>query len=100
MAVIISEVDHLDMTSFINTNGQGYVWKKAADPLKEKEVKDTLKFEGGNFMVWGYMGWNGVGILCEVEGRMNTEQYAFILEEYLLKSIRESGIDEEGIIFQ
>ena len=51
-------------------------------------------------MVWGYMGWNGVGILCEVEGRTNAKQYVSILEECLLKSIGESGIDKEGIIFQ
>ena len=51
-------------------------------------------------MVWDYMGWNGVGILCEVEGRMNAEQYVSILEECLLKSIGESGINQEGIIFQ
>ena len=40
------------------------------------------------------------GILCEVVGRMNTEQYVSILEEYLLRSIEESGIDEEDIVFQ
>jgi transposase len=63
-------------------------------------VKGTLKFGGGNLMIWGCMGWHGVGILCEVEGRMNTEQYVSILEECLLKSMEESGIDEEDIIFQ
>jgi len=82
----------------MGSDDQGYVWKKAGDPLKEKEVKGTLKFEGGNLMVWGYMGWNGVGILCEVEGRVNAEQYVSILEECLLKSMKELGIDEEGII--
>ena len=29
-------------------------------------------------MVWGYIGWNGVGVLSEVEGRMDTEQYVAI----------------------
>ena len=44
-------------------DGQEYVWKKAGDPLREKEVKGTLKFRGGNLMVCGYIGWNGVGDL-------------------------------------
>jgi hypothetical protein len=26
-------------------------------------------------MVWGCMGWNGVGMLAEIEGRMNSAQY-------------------------
>jgi hypothetical protein len=84
----------------MGSDGQEYVWKKAGEPLGEREVKGTLKFGGGNLMVWGCMGWNGVGILCEVEGRMNAEQYISILEECLLRSMEESGIDEEDIIFQ
>jgi len=38
-------------------------------------------------MVWGCMGWNGVGQLAEVEGRMDAEQYVSILEDYLLPSM-------------
>src|SRR5882757_4705294 len=89
-----------DWKRVIWSDGQEYVWKKAGEPLGEREVKGILKFGGGNLMVWGCMGWNGVGILCEVEGRMNAEQYISILEECLLRSIHESGIDEEDIIFQ
>jgi len=51
-------------------------------------------------MVWDCMGWNGVGILCEVEESMNSEQYVFILEECLLRSMEESDVDEEDITFQ
>jgi hypothetical protein len=31
-------------------------------------------------MVWGCIGWDGVGHLVEVEGKMNAEQYVEILE--------------------
>ena len=51
-------------------------------------------------MVWGCMGWNGVGILAEVEGRMDAEQYVSILEDNLLPTIENSGIPAESIIFQ
>ena len=51
-------------------------------------------------MVWGCMGWNRVGILAEVEGRMNTKQYISILEDNLLPTIENSGIPEDSIIFQ
>ena len=44
------------------------------------------------------MGWNEVGILAEVEGRMNTEQYVSILEDNLLSSMEDYGISEENII--
>jgi hypothetical protein len=39
-------------------------------------------------------------MLAEVEGKMNAEQYVDILNDHLLPSLAESGIDEEDIIFQ
>ena len=50
-----------------------YIWKKAGRPLQNKKVQETIEFEGGASMVWGCMGWNGVGILAEVERRMDSE---------------------------
>jgi hypothetical protein len=40
-----------------------------------------------------------VEMLAEVEGKMNVEQYVDILNDNLLPSLAESGIDEEDIIF-
>ena len=55
-----------------------------------------MKYEDGNIMIWG---WNGVDYLAEVEGRMDANQYVFILEDHMLPSLEESGIPEE-VIFQ
>ena len=76
------------------------MWKKKSEGLISREVKGTVKFRGGSLMVWGCIGWNGVGVLSEVEGRMDAEQYVAILEEGLLQSMKESGISEDDIIFQ
>jgi len=84
----------------IGSDGKQWVWKKAGDGLIEREVQGTVKFGGGNIMVWGCMGWNGVGELAEVEGRMDADQYVDILDNHLLPSIEESGIVEGGCIFQ
>jgi hypothetical protein len=51
-------------------------------------------------MVWGCIGWNGVGVLSEVEGQMDAEQYVAILEQELLQIMENSGIPEDDIIFQ
>ena len=51
-------------------------------------------------MVWGCMGWNGVGQLAEVEGRMDADQYVIILEDYLLPSMEDFGISTQELIFQ
>jgi transposase len=84
----------------IGSDGRQWVWKQAGQGLTVREVQGTLKFGGGNIMVWGCMGWEGVGQLAEVEGRMNADQYVEILENHLLPSMEESGIPLEDLIFQ
>jgi hypothetical protein len=54
----------------------------------------------GSMMVWGCIEWNGVGVLSEVEGQMDAEQYVAILEQGLLQIMEDSGIPEGDIIFQ
>jgi hypothetical protein len=51
-------------------------------------------------MVWGCIEWNGVGVLSEVEGQMDAEQYVAIVEQGLLQIMEDSGIPEGDIIFQ
>ena len=84
----------------IGSDGQEYIWKRPGKGLISREVKGAVKFGGQSLMVWGYIGWNGVGVLSEVEGRKDAEQYVAILEEVLLQSIEESGIPEVEVIFQ
>jgi transposase len=84
----------------IGSDGQEYVWKKKGEGLIAREVQGTVKFGGGSLMVWGCIGWNGVGVLSEVEGRMDAEQYVAILEAGLLQSMEDSGIPENEVIFQ
>ena len=40
------------------------------------------------------MDWNGVGMLIEVEGRMDAEQYCEILEEGVVKSFEKLEMEE------
>ena len=51
-------------------------------------------------MVWGCMGWNGVGILVEVQGKMNAEQYCEILDQGVVESFEKLEMEEEERYFQ
>ena len=51
-------------------------------------------------MVWGCMGWNGVGMLTEVEERMDAKQYVEIMDQHLSQSMEDQGIPLEKAIFQ
>ena len=68
----------------IGSDGQEYVWKREGERLTAREVKGTVKHGGGSLMVWSCIGWNGVGILSEVGGRIDAKQYVEILEQGLL----------------
>ena len=46
------------------------------------------------------MGWNGVGKLVEVEGKMNVEKYCAISEDGMVESFEKLEIEEEERIFQ
>ena len=51
-------------------------------------------------MVWGCMGWNGVGKLIEVEGTKDAEQYCEILDDGVVESFEKLDMEEGGRYFQ
>ena len=51
-------------------------------------------------MVWGSMGWNGVGMLIEVEGKMDADQYCQILDEGVVESFEKLEMEEGEQYFQ
>ena len=66
------------------SDGKEYMWKRKGEPLSEREIQPTVKHGGGRIMVWGAMGWNGVGKMAEIEGIMDSDQYINILEGNML----------------
>ena len=51
-------------------------------------------------MVWGCMGWNGVGKLVEVVGKMDASQYVEILESGVVDSFEALDMEEDERHFQ
>src|SRR5713226_6610960 len=83
---------------------EGYLIRWEAVGVEAGGRGVDIKGGSGDCEVWGRkdygMGWEGVGQLAEVEGRMDGDQYVAILEDHLVPSIEESGIFEEEAIFQ
>jgi transposase len=85
----------------IGSDGRVYTWKKRGEGLSDRTTSPTVKHGGGNnLMVWGCMGWNGVGMLVEVQGIMNAEQYCDILDAGVVESFESLEMAEEERIFQ
>ena len=51
-------------------------------------------------MVWGCIGWNGMGKLIKVQGKMDGEQYCEILEEGVEESFETLEMAEDRCYFQ
>ena len=85
----------------IGSDGKVYIWKQCGEAISDRTTTPTVKHGGGNnLMVWGCMGWNGVGKLVEVQGKMDATQFCEILEEGLVESFEKLEMDEDERIFQ
>jgi transposase len=85
----------------IGSDGKVYVWKARGEGVSDRTTTPTVKHGGGNnLMVWGCMGWNGVGKLVEVEGKMDAQQYCEILDEGMMESFEKLGMKEGERYFQ
>jgi hypothetical protein len=83
----------------MGSGGRKWVRKKAGEGLSDR-LEGTKKFLGGSVMVWGCVTWEGTGYACKIDGRMDGDLYAKILDEELQNSIRYYGKTKDNIIFQ
>lgn len=89
------------------SDGIRFAWIRPTNKcvIQEKQIKPTVKFGGGNIMVWGAMTWAGMSKLARVEGRMNANQFCSILDQALIPTIQASLLipdlpSQEELIFQ
>jgi hypothetical protein len=84
----------------LGSDGRCWVWKEVGEQLSDKLVEGTVKFEGGNVMMWGCMGWDGVGYATRIEGRMDADLYVSIMEDELQETLHYYDKTNTNIIFQ
>ena len=85
----------------IESDGRSYTWKKQGEPLSDRTTTPTVKHGGGkNITVWGCMGWDGVGVLTEVQGIMDADQYCEILDTGMEESFEKLGMKGGERMFQ
>ena len=84
----------------LGSDGRHWVWKEVGEGLSDRVVEGTVKFGGGNVMMWGCMGWDGVGYATRIEGRMDADLYVSIMEDELQETLHYYGKTNTDIIFQ
>ena len=84
----------------LGSDGRKYVWKDRDEGLSDRLVEGTVKFGGGNLMLWGCMAWDGVGYATRIEGRMDADLYISIMEDELQKTLEFWGKTTDDVVFQ
>ena len=78
------------------SDGRDQVWIDKENRKDPRRIKQTVKFEGGNLMMWGCMGWEGVGYATRFEGKMDAVLYT----TKLLNTLEWLDLDVEDVYFQ
>ena len=77
--------------NLFGNDGRVYVRRRIGEDLLPECVQQTVKFGGGNVMVWGCISCDGVGTIAKVEGRMKGSDYIRLLSKHLLPYMRSMG---------
>ena len=81
-------------------NSKNHVRRKDGTALAPKNTIPTVKFGGGNVMIWGCFSSRGTGDIHIIEGRMNAHMYQNILREHLHASVQKLGLSQEFVFQQ
>ncbi|KAF7684880.1 Transposable element Tcb1 transposase, partial [Cucumispora dikerogammari] len=86
--------------NLFNGDGKIKVWRKAGERYEMKNCVPSVKHGGGGVMVWGCIGYNGVGKLTVVDGTIDSIKYTRILSSCLDESIEQLEILGDPIFQQ
>ena len=84
----------------IASDGRQWVCKKSDEALSSRKCQETVKFGGGNVMVWGCMTAYAVGYATRIDGGLDAPLYVKILEDELQQTIDYYQLDRQNIVFQ
>lgn len=70
--------------NLFGSDGIQYVRRPKGKRNDARYQTPTVKYGGGNVMIWGCFSANGVGPLVRINGKMDSKLYTNILEEHML----------------
>ena len=82
------------------SDGMEWCWRRPGQQLDPRFTKKKLKHGGGKVVVWGMITRFGVGRLVRIEGTLVKELYVEILQDDLLGSFHDLGLNYRHFWFQ
>jgi transposase len=82
------------------SDGLEWCWRRPGEQLDPRFTKKKLKHGGGKVVVWGMITRFGVGRIVRIEGMLVKELYVEILQDDVLGSFRDLGLNYRHFYFQ
>ncbi|KAG2456550.1 TCB1 transposase, partial [Polypterus senegalus] len=80
-------------TELFGRNKQNFTWRKKGTAYQHQNIIPTVKYGGGNIMIWASFAASGPGQLAIIEGKINSQmnaaKYRDILDKNLLQSAKD-----------
>jgi len=87
--------------SRIGSFGKKYYYhRRQQQQYLPHQVRPKQQGGGGKIMVWGCIGYSGVGDLCWIEGNMDSDAYLDVFQRRVRQSRDWLGMDNKKFIFQ
>ena len=68
---------------------QHYIWRRKGTAYHHENIIPTIKYGGGNIMIWACFAASGPGQLATIQGKMNSQVYQTILQDNVRMSVRQ-----------
>jgi transposase len=95
--VIFSDETKINL---FGSDGRKWCWKRPNIPLEERTIDLTMKYGGGNIIIWGCFTIDGVGFASRIYGTMDGELYKNILNDELQQTIKWYKLKKKDVILQ
>ena len=82
------------------SDGRQWAWGIRGAVRTAREIKQTVKGGGGHVMIWGCMSRGGLGLMAEVDGIMDANQYSRIVDQNLERSAALLRLRRGNWVFQ
>eukprot|EP00033_Pygsuia_biforma_P007634 GCRY01008771.1.p1 GENE.GCRY01008771.1~~GCRY01008771.1.p1 ORF type:complete len:139 (+),score=4.69 GCRY01008771.1:183-599(+) len=91
LTLYIEQVVFSDESKFVlfgSDKRKLYVCRRSGEALAEECVVQTVKHGGGNVMIWGCFARNGLGVMCRVDHRLDSEGYVALCHSCVKSSFQ------------
>jgi DDE superfamily endonuclease len=86
--------------NLFGSDGCHWCWRRPGEEFDKRYVRKEVKHGGGSVMAWGYITASGMGHIVCIEGNMDGPLYTQILNDNILETLKDLGINKKDVYFQ